>query len=92
VSPSDLRIGACMPGPLRWVGPPGPQPAASGAGRGEAQRSRLDLIRLNSAAVRQRAESCVASYSRHVQVREVPANGGGVGLGAGLRVAAMRTP
>ena len=32
-----------MPGPPRWVGPLGPQPAASGAGRGGAQRSRLDL-------------------------------------------------
>jgi hypothetical protein len=43
MSPSGLWIGACMPGPPRWVGPPGPQPAASGAGRGGAQRSRLDF-------------------------------------------------
>ena len=30
-----------MPGPPRWVGPQGPQPTASGAGRGGAERRRL---------------------------------------------------
>jgi hypothetical protein len=52
MSPSGLWTGACMPGPPRWVGPSGPQPAASGAGRGGAQRSRLDPVRLSSAVQR----------------------------------------
>ena len=38
-----------LPGAPCRVGPPGPQSGASVAGRGGAQRSRLDQIRLNSA-------------------------------------------
>ena len=41
-----------LPGAPCRVGPPGPQPGASVAGRGGAQRSRLDQIRLNSATLR----------------------------------------
>jgi hypothetical protein len=54
--PSWSVAAAWVPGPPRRVGPPGPQPGASGAGRGGAQRSRLDLIRLNSATLKARAE------------------------------------
>ena len=45
----DQRMRLRLPGSPRRVGLPGPQPGASGAGRGGAQRSRLDQIRLNSA-------------------------------------------
>jgi hypothetical protein len=43
---------ACLPGAPRRAGLPRPEPGASAAGRGGAQRSRLDLVRLNSAALR----------------------------------------
>src|SRR5450631_4386981 len=35
-------LGQARPGPLRRVGPLGPQPGAVGTGRGAAQRCRLD--------------------------------------------------
>jgi len=40
----DHLIVLRMPGPPCRVGPPGPQPGASVAGRGGAQRSRLDRL------------------------------------------------
>jgi hypothetical protein len=50
--PGKQVAAAWLPGAPRRVGPPGPQPGASAAGRGGAQRSRLDPIRLNSAVCR----------------------------------------
>ena len=47
-----------MPGAPGRVGLPRPQPAPSAAGRGGAQRSRLDPIRLNSATQR-RCSACL---------------------------------
>jgi len=52
VSLPDHRIVRGMPGAPCRVGPPGPQPGASATGRGGAQRSRLDLVRFNSAVQR----------------------------------------
>jgi hypothetical protein len=46
----DQRLPPWLPGSLRRVGPQGPQPGASVAGRGGAERSRLDLVRHDSAA------------------------------------------
>ena len=51
---SDLWMLTSSPGPPCRVGPPGPQPGASVAGRGGVQRSRLDPIRRDSATDRTR--------------------------------------
>ena len=59
--PGKQVAAAWLPGTPRRVGPPGPQPGASAAGRGEAQRSRLDLVRHDSATGRARQSRWHAS-------------------------------
>jgi len=61
----DHRILRELPGAPCRVGPPGPQPGASAAGRGEAQRSRLDLntARFGNASPVREAKQVVAKGS-----------------------------